>query len=1030
MRRIHILSLLALSIIIGLAGCSIDEIDNTYPEDGRTTVNLKFIVENASEIETKAAQSTYYEYLVQNVYVFMFLDGKRVETSQRFFQPNGGGITNYKHKEADREESGTLTFETATGSNMILCAIANIGTSNSVLDSNASSDNGEGEHEVTNADIERMDAISTYDELKNLAVSLDAQTVFRGASFLMTGEVPVNLGSGQNLNVTIPLKRADSKITFNVTAAPPAGSDFSDFKFIPGKWRVVNVPAKTWVLPPTVTPGATLTSDLDATSADTDFFTISETNAPQFEGAVNGVDNSGTFTFYMYENLKAPKQNITNGNYALRELQTKNEITGGVPGQIYQNGEYVYAPEKGTYVIFTGELSYTHPVEGIDQYVIADATYCVHLGYDSAKKNVNDYSTIRNSHYTYNVTVTGVNSLIVEVENDNETRPGVEGEVVSSAAKIINVDGHYDRALMTLTAEEARKIYFAVSTPFERGLDANGFQHSETLKDYKWIKFLINSEVGVENNRYAAFPGEACYDGGKSATGTAARSAVYNRDVTLRDIRQLSTYLNQNQPTSSTVITVFIDEYLYFYNPTNDPLGANTTYKNAYNASTEEELLMWKMSVNQNDRMLHIVKAGDMKYSQDGETSLSKSVITFKQRPILTFYNVNAGDALKTAWGTETINETPRKPITRGSFPARNNNNDNDYSYAQKIASHRNNDDGNSRWQDVISRTDQYGLGNNYNDVSYACAMRNRDMDGDGTIDHEEMVWYQTSLKQLTDLWIGEPAMPTYAHLYNVNDPDGTYKMDDGKYTYATHYSSSSISGNSPYIYWAEEFGAVSTQYQANDWNKAPKQGNTNIASVRCVRNLGQRYGSKELPQDYIVVEGNPNITPGSSNDINIEYVLNLSFINPVALRTTPDNGNPLPYSLIDYTGESNRAYYGFYVLPDYYGDNGRNSTTTWQHIYDNQLGQGNRVICPAGYRAPNQREMLIMKSSIDGWNYNDGNSGYFMFNRQDILHTDGTSGGTGAFYYYPNDQRVSRTIGNTGRTCVVRCVKDNLNAQ
>lgn len=1012
-----------------LAGCSINEIDNTYPEDGRTTVNLKFIVENASEIETKAAQSTYYEYLVQNVYVFMFLDGKRVETSQRFFRPNGGGITSYMHKEANGEESGTLTFETATGSNMILCAIANIGTSNSVLDPNASSDNGEGEHEVTNAYIERMDAISTYDELKNLAVSLDAQTVFRGASFLMTGEVPVNLGPGQNLNVTIPLKRADSKITFNVTAAPPAGSNFSDFKFIPGKWRVVNVPAKTWVLPPTVTPGATLTSDLDATSDDTDFFTISETNAPQFEGAVNGVDNSGTFTFYMYENLKAPKQNITtNDNYALRELQTKNEITGGVPGQIYQNGEYVYAPEKGTYVIFTGELSYTHRVDGIDQYIIADATYCVHLGYDRATKNVNDYSTIRNSHYTYNVTVTGVNSLIVEVENDNETRPGVEGEVVSSAAKIINVDGHYDRALMTLTAEEARQICFAVSTPFERGLDANGFQDSETLKDYKWIKFLINSEVGVSNDRYAAFPGEACYDGGKSATGTAARSEVYNRDVTLRDIRQLSTYLNQNKPTSSTVITVFIDEYLYFYNPTNDPLDANTTYKNAYNASTEEELLMWKMSVNQNDRMLNIVKAGDMKYSQDGETSLSKSVITFKQHPILTFYNVNAGDALKTAWGSETINETPRIPITRSSFPARNDN-DNDYSYAQKIASHRIDDDGNSSWQNVISADDQYGLVNDYNDASYACAMRNRDMDGDGTIDHEEMVWYQTSIKQLTDLWIGEPALPTYVHLYNVNDPDGTYPKDKNKiyYIHATHYSSSSISGNSPYIYWAEEFGAVSTQTEAQKWDKAPKQGDTYIASVRCVRNLGQQYGSKELPQDYIVIEGDHNITPGSSDDINIEYVLNLNYINPVALRTTPDNGNPLPYSLIDDAGESNRAYYGFHVLPDYYGDEGPNSTTTWEKIYNNQLEQSNGI-CPEGYRAPNQREMLIMKSSIDGWNFLE-EYGYFMFNRQNILHTDGSSGGLGAFFYRPNDQRVFRNDDYTWRTCAVRCVKDNLNA-
>lgn len=1035
-----------------MTACSMDELDpnKVYPKDGNAIVNLEFTVANPSIVETKAAQSTYYEYLVQNIYVFMFLDGQRVKTSQSFFEPNGGGIENYKHKEADGEESGTLTFETATGSNMILCAIANIGTSNSVLDTKASVTE-DGGHEVTDTDIARMDAIQTYDELKNLSVALDAHTVFRGASFLMTGEVPINLGTGQSLNVEIPLKRADSKITFNVNAASTS-SDITELKFIPGKWRVVNAPARTWVLPPTVTAGATLTEDLDAAQDAEDFFTITDINAPQFEGAVNGQENSGTFTFYMYENLKAPKQEITNGSYALRELQTKNGMTEEeLPGQIYQNGEYVYAPEKGTYVIFTGELSYsTKDNNDNDSYVIADVEYCVHLGYDNVANNVNDYSTIRNSHYTYNVTITGINSLIVEVENDNEDRPGAEGDVVASAAEIINVDGHYDRALITLTAEEASKIFFSVSTPFERGLDDNDLgdnQTTKTLKDYKWVKFLINSEVGVDNTTYAAFPGEACYDGGKTATGTTVRSEVYNRNVTLRDIRQLSTYLNANRPTGNTTITVFIDEYLYFYNPLNDPLGAETTYKSAYTATAAEDLIMWKKSVNQNDRMLHIVKAGDMKYSEDGETSLSKSVVTIKQRPVLTFYNVNAGDDLVTAWGTETINETPRLPITRSSFPTRANT-DNDYTYAQKIASHRNNSDANSNWVDVISATNQYGLGTNYNDVSYACAMRNRDMDGDGVIDNSEMLWYQTSLNQLTDLWIGEPCMPSYAQLFNPSDVDGTYQVEvqTGEtwwgrpiYTYyniaATHYASSTISGGSPYVYWAEEYGATSTQAKAVEWGKAPSLNNTRIASVRCVRNFGMTYGSTETPQDYVILEGTQStITPGNTNDIDSEYILNLNFMNPVALRSTPDNGNPIAYSEVDEIGENNRPYYGFYILPDYYGNGGLNSTTNWQTAYNVSLGiNTTTTLCPEGYRVPNQREMIIMTSHIDGWNSDDP---YIFYNRQQVVYTDGTTGQYGAFHFYPDDGRISRTLENDDwaqgmtMTSVVRCVKDNPDAQ
>ena len=138
-------------------------------------------------------------------------------------------------------------------------------------------------------------------------------------------------------------------------------------------------------------------------------------------------------------------------------------------------------------------------------------------------------------------------------------------------------------------------------------------------------------------------------------------------------MRQLSSFLadntNRNNVKSNDgeiYITAFIDEYLYFYNPNNDPLGENTTYKGITQGTDNTSLSLWKQSVNQNDRMLHVVKAGDMKYSADGETSVSRSVITFKQRPILTFYNVNAS-GLTSAWGTETINETPKMTVNRPS---------------------------------------------------------------------------------------------------------------------------------------------------------------------------------------------------------------------------------------------------------------------------------------------------------------------------------------------------------------------------
>ena len=43
-----------------------------------------------------------------------------------------------------------------------------------------------------------------------------------------------------------------------------------------------------------------------------------------------------------------------------------------------------------------------------------------------------------------------------------------------------------------------------------------------------------------------------------------------------------------------------------------------------------------------------------------------------------------------------------------------------------------------------------------YNAAKYKCMRLNRDMDGNGRIDENEVQWYLASINQLTDLWIGE----------------------------------------------------------------------------------------------------------------------------------------------------------------------------------------------------------------------------------------------------------------------------------
>ncbi len=1057
MRNIYKYLLVAVAITaLGLTSCITDDgIDNILFVEGQPAqVELTFAVEDNIEVTTRAAQDEMYEHLVQNIYVFVFNGNQRVMPDKSFF--DSSEITNYYNKvvNGNNQSHGTVTFGALSGSGLKVCAIANVNISNTSV---TRADIGE----ETQVDLDKLDAITSYSELQQMSIRLTSGNINRGASFMMTGEVTANLEADKTTTVQIPLKRADSKITFNVKAE---NSQYEDFTFIPNSFRVVNAPLKSYILPRVSEGGATLTQDMDATTDPTkDFYSIPESQAPKFE--VVG-DNSGSFTFYMYENLKAPKaliNNNTSAGYALREKENK--------GEDGRNIDYIYAPNYATYVVISGELSYSFeedyedPLSGtmtkITKWLMADVEYVVHLGH-SGVANVDDYSTLRNHHYTYNVTIKGVNDLIVEVDRDNdettadednEQRPGAEGEIVMSAQRVINVDGHYDRATIQLTDSEAKELHFAINTPWENGYDTNGFNvaHSSSVQDYKWVKFLINAEVGQNQtaNTYAPYPGDQCYDGGKTATGTAVQSTAYNRTVTLRDIRQLSNFLkndknrqNVRNADGKIYITVFIDEYLYFYDPTADPMStpANTNYKGVTEADAAG-LLLWKKSVNQPDRMLHIVKAGEMKYSDDYESSISRSVVTIKQRSIQTFYNVNA-ESLKSAWGTETINETPRMtPANRTAIP-NGAVNDNDYTRAQKLTSN-----GTPSWAAVISSTQQYGFGTNYNDPVYACAMRNRDFNGDGTINQQEVQWYLTSLNQMGDLWVGEPCMPSYARLFHLDDEsgyDGTYNHHANGNTRGRHYitsywkSTNGATSQKLYVYWAEEYGAnCAFDTSKGEWYGSPQSGGQHVVSVRCVRNLGMPYTSTQMPTDYLqVVDSTPN------NATDNEVTLDLSYMNIAALRQTIAATGHLPYVDMNEVGENNRPYFGFYVLPGHYGRNGYHSTrqtttkgneTNWYSSYQGEQ-VGGTPVCPDGYRIPTQREMLIMVKALPAgsWTYRYSGSnegGYLMYNG---LTTQANKFGT--FYYNHAggeiNMRTNNNMTSTTSVTMTRCVKDNPNAK
>jgi hypothetical protein len=414
--------------------------------------------------------------------------------------------------------------------------------------------------------------------------------------------------------------------------------------------------------------------------------------------------------------------------------------------------------------------------------------------------------------------------------------------------------------------------------------------------------------------------------------------------------------------------------------------------------------------------MLHIVKAGEMKYSDDYETSISRSVVTIKQRSIQTFYNVNS-ESLTSAWGTETINETPRMTPANKSIPSAAIS-DNDYVRAQKLTSN-----GTPNWKDVISSTQQYGFGRNYNDPIYACAMRNRDFNGDGKINQEEVQWYLTSLNQMSDLWVGEPCMPSYARLFHLDDEtgyDGTYNHYQNGTTRGRHYITSywltkdGSTSDYLYVYWAEEYGSTSNFSKSKgSYYGSPQSGGKHVVSVRCVRNLGMPYRTTSMPTDYLqVVDSTPN--KATDNEVSVD----LSYMNIAALRQTIAATGHLPYVDMNEIGENNRPYFGFNVLPQTY------TNTTWYAAYQGEK-VGGTPVCPDGYRIPTQREMLIMVKALPSASWTS--SGYLMYNG---LTTQ--AGKFGTFHY--NGDEINMTTRNnmaaSTDAAVTRCVKDNPNAK
>lgn len=949
-------SLMVMALV--LIGCQ-DEIlfhSNRPIEEGiPTRVSLGYVSQE-SIILTRTEQTSEYENRIENIYLFVFNSaGQRQPLLQNMegdprasnlftfndgLNPEGDNLSNGK---------GTLDFVCSSLQGASIVAIANITTNSTGTAYN-----------VTSA---QLDEINDLNTLKQFVMTMNSQSVYRGALFMMTGYAEDNesgstsidiVGSeqGEELNYTIQLKRTDAKVKFIVKTDPPSEKNWRNFSFLPKEWTVKRVPLQSYIL-------EAETGDYE--SDDAIYFNTSAT--PFEEITPNATDanlyDGGSFVFYMPENKKTPLQSVS--DYAQRDAWDTGKGLDDNGNRTFAN-----ANANSTYVEMTGTLSY---VDNDNMLVNADVRFIIHLGYMTSYKDkdgqtisVNpdpdDYDTKRNSFYTYNVTIRGVNDIIVEVTNENgeDKRPGYEGDVVYSTTDIFEFDSHYDRRLIQLNKKAiGTDMKWSVNTPFSRGIhDAtdNDKNIEESMRDYRWVKFAINADYGVDNEHFVKYPGDQNYNDPFPMTGTANNeSAPYYTsypNARLLDVNQLirrlqaeaedpnSTifYTDTEDKETKVAITVFVDEHLYFNHPIDNTPG-------------EDNRSLWKLTTDKEDRQLHIIAQGSQ-MSPDGNSSVVNSTFTFKQRSISTIFNVDKTE-LTTAWGLESVMETGRMQcgLDNRNIQIETDSRNGRLNTLNIILgpNHTNT----LHWTDVLNTDDHYALNSNYNNALYACMLRNRDLNGDNIIQANEIRWYLAAIDQLTDIYLGEYALDDKSRLYPNNPADRDNNV-------RWHYTSSSLTatyhwnwGNSYYSYdswvlWAEEGASRGMQSSSKTYNGE-------LYSYRCVRNLGLSLDdSDEVPTDLISYK----------DEGDGFYLIDATNLNIKARRTNYEV-NPLP---LHNEREANNLPYGKFRMHSDLFPTPESSVWGWKNYHEWQWYQTFNDY-PPGYRIPNQRELLILSSRL-----------------------------------------------------------------
>lgn len=406
-----------------LSGCMRDEFDTTRVEEGiAARVSLRVLLPDMDGAVSAGNTRTSANTRAVDAAVENRLDSLRVLV----FNSSGQIVTNRKYTAQSDGSLSALQIDTWSGNNLTFCFVAN---SRDDLDN-------------------RLAVATSYNDLREFMVtasSLNFGLSDTGA-LIMTAiveNVNVQPGSG-TISDPVQLQFLAAKLTLTVTDATPDGHAVT----ILG-WDVQDVPARSYLF-----PDSKDANPAPEGGADKEEYWLTTASDYPFEVVRN---KSASQTLYLFENRR--------GERVARSLP-------GNPDERYPDmdlndtdhrGKAWFKPQRATAVVINAIHRAGTQSELIKAYI--------YLGND----NHSDYNILRGNHYTFNITVYGINDIKIDTNVDSKT-----GDFFVDFSDNLRMDAHPDfRAL---------RMHAAGGTGTMEILDSQGRTYADPSFDATWLK--------------------------------------------------------------------------------------------------------------------------------------------------------------------------------------------------------------------------------------------------------------------------------------------------------------------------------------------------------------------------------------------------------------------------------------------------------------------------------------------------------------------------------------------------------------